>query len=630
MSEHSAKKPVSLLGLVGVLGIVYGDIGTSPLYAFRQCFYDNDLAVSEEAVLGVCSLVFWALMLVVTVKYLGLILRADNRGEGGTFALLALLKTALPEKGRLTTGFIFLGICGACLLYADALITPSISILSAMEGLKVLDPDLQPWIVPASLLIIVALFWFQRVGTGKLGVLFGPVMLLWFVTLGTLGLYNLWHCPRVALALNPWYAVNFLLTHGLTPQTCGLLGSLFLVMTGAETLYADMGHFNAKLIRRGWLFIVLPALTLNYYGQGARLLLKNSAARFEIFYELAPAWGLVPLIIVTTITTVIAAQAVISGAYSLTAQAIQLGYCPRLTVRRTSNAIGQIYLPLVNWLLMTGCLALVLIFGESARLARAYGFAVSGAMLITSVMFFFLARARWKWPLAVVVPLGAVFLAVDLVFLTANTTKLFHGGLLPLGVGAGLFIIVSTWRRGRHLLRRLLGYNVIDSETFVQDLTRHQPLRVAGTAVYLTANSGVVPRSLLHNYKHNKVIHQTNVFLTVQTASIPYVHESRAEWRALGAGFHQIILRYGFREHPNVPWDLQKLADHEPTLNFATMTTSYFLARLSLIAAVTGKSLMPLWQRLLFSFMFRNALDPAKYFQIPANRVIELGEQLTI
>ncbi|MDR1190669.1 MAG: potassium transporter Kup [Verrucomicrobiales bacterium] len=625
---HSKRNAPAWLGIIGALGVVYGDIGTSPLYAFRQCFYGNQLPVNTENVLGLLSLVFWALFFIVTVKYLCFILRADNHGEGGTFALLALLKEHLPEKGRLTVTFIFLGICGACLLYADALITPAISILSAVEGLRVVSPGLQHWVVPLAVVIIFALFYFQRFGTGRLGVCFGPVMLVWFVTLALLGLYHIWRCPQVLQALNPWFGVRFLLTHGV--GGFGVLGSLFLVMTGAETLYADMGHFNARLIRRGWMYLVLPALALNYYGQGAMLLLKGRGAPGEMFYGLAPAWGVIPLLVITTAATVIASQAVISGAYSITAQAMHLGYCPRLTVRQTSDAIGQIYLPLVNGLLMAGCLALVLLFGESARLANAYGLAVSGTMLITGLMFFTLARVMWRWPRWVVWPAGLVFTLVDLTFFASNTLKLAHGAALSLGLGAALFLIIVTWRRGRHLLRRLLGYNIIEQEVFVADMARHRPARVAGTAVFLTASTGITPRSLLHNYKHNKVIHQTNVFLTVQTRPVPYVRHNRAEVRPLGGSFYQIVLHYGFREEPNVPWDLQKLAEREPALNFATMTTSYFLSRQTLVAATAGKSLMPLWRRTLFTFMFRNALDPARYFQIPANRVVELGEQLTI
>ncbi|MDR0532602.1 MAG: potassium transporter Kup [Verrucomicrobiales bacterium] len=626
MSDHSSKNSVSLLGVIGVLGVVYGDIGTSPLYSFRECFYSNSLPINEDTVYGVLSLVFWALIFVVTVKYLCFILRADNNGEGGTFSLLALLKQGLPKEGKLTAILILLGIFGACLLYADALITPSISILSAVEGLNVLNPGMKHWVVPISVVIIFGLFYLQRHGTSKLGICFGPVMLIWFAVLGALGIYNICKFPDIWRALNPWSGIYFLLHHGAT--SFGVLGSLFLTLTGAEALYADMGHFNARLIRRGWLFIVLPGLALNYFGQGALLLARNSTEKIDVFYELAPAWGVIPLLVVATAATVIASQSVISGAYSLTAQAIQLGYSPRLTIKQTSDAIGQIYMPLINWFLMIGCLALVLIFGESGKLANAYGLAVSGTMLVTGILFFILARVVWKWSLWIVLPLGIVFFLVDLMFFASNSTKIMSGGALPLGIGVSIFIIVITWRRGRHLLARLLRYNLIESEHFIKDIARSKPPRVAGTAVFLTSNSGTVPRSLLHNYKHNKVIHKTNVFLTVQTQPIPYVNDNRTEVHDLGEGFYQILLRYGFRERPNIPWDLQKLEDGN--LNFATMTTSYFLSRQSLIAATTGKSLMPLWQRMLFSFMFRNALDPAKYFQIPANRVVELGEQLTI
>jgi KUP system potassium uptake protein len=629
MAAIPSKNTTSWLGIVGVLGVVYGDIGTSVLYAFRECFHSNHLPVQQDTVYGILSLVFWALIFIVTLKYLFFILRADNNGEGGTFSLLALLKQGLKAEAKMTLFLVLFGIFGACLLYADALITPAISILSAVEGLNEVNPALQHWIVPIAVVIIFTLYYFQKLGTSKLGACFGPVMLVWFIVLGALGLYNILKHPQVYEALNPWHGVRFLMTHGIT--SFGVLGSLFLVMTGAEALYADMGHFNKALIRRGWAYVVLPGLVLNYFGQGA-LLMSNpgmmESANNNVFYLMCPSWALTPLLVVATAATVIASQAVITGAYSLAAQAIQLGYSPRLTIKQTSDAIGQIYMPLINWFLMVGCLALVLIFQESGKLANAYGLAVSGAMLVTGVLFFTLSYVVWKWSLWFVIPVGLVFFLVDLTFVTSNATKFMHGGALPLGIGVGIFLIVYTWFRGRHLLMRLLRYNLIESDQFIRDIIRNPPARVAGTAVFLTTNSGTVPRSLLHNYKHNKVIHKTNVFLTVQTQPVPYVKENRTEVHELGGEFYQIILRYGFRERPNIPWDLQKL--ESGNLNFSTMTTSYFLSRQSLIAATAGKSLMPLWQRMLFSFMFRNALDPAKYFQIPANRVVELGEQLTI
>ncbi|MDD5260702.1 MAG: potassium transporter Kup [Methylacidiphilales bacterium] len=621
------KRQGAAAALIAVLGIVYGDIGTSPLYAFRECFEGaHHIDISAESIIGVLSLIFWALIFIISIKYLAFILRADNKHEGGILALMALLGEKLEGRKQLAASLLVLAIFGACLLYADALITPAISILSAVEGLKEINPSFAPWVIPVSLVILVLLFACQKHGTSKIGAFFGPVMLVWFAVLGVLGVVHIWSEPQVLQALNPWAGFRFLLKHGW--MSFGVLGSLFLVVTGGEALYADMGHFNAKVIREGWFWIVLPGLVLNYFGQGA-LLLHDPSALDQIFFLLAPKWALTPLVILATAATIIASQAIITGTYSLTSQAVQLGYSPRLAILQTSSeSIGQIYIPLVNWVLMLGCLGLVVAFKESTALGDAYGLAVSGTMMVTTVLFFFVTRMIWRWPLWLALGLTGAFLIPDITFFLSNTLKIATGGWFPLLVGAVLFGIMITWHRGRELLRRMLSDGMIGSADFIRDIRSSRPHRVSGTAVFFSSNPGTVPRSLLHNYKHNKVLHKTNVFLTVVTETVPYVQGERAEVRELGESFYQITLHYGFRENPNVPEALQPIECKQ--LSFAPMKTTYFLSRQTLIASSAGRSRLPFWQKPLFVFMFRNALDPAKFFKIPANRVVELGEQMTI
>ena len=622
-----SKKSTAAAALVAVLGIVYGDIGTSPLYAFRECFQGSrNVGISEESVCGILSLIFWALIFVVSVKYLVFILRADNKGEGGILALMALLREKLAGRVQLGHALLAMAIFGACLLYADALITPAISILSAVEGLKEVSPAFAPFVIPVALVILVALFSFQKHGTSRIGALFGPVMLIWFATLGVLGLFNIWKEPMVLHALNPWLGLRFLLVHG--HMSFGVLGSLFLVVTGGEALYADMGHFNARVIRQGWFWIVLPGLVLNYFGQGA-LLLHNPGALEQVFFLLAPKWAVTPLVVLATMATVIASQSIITGTYSLTSQAVQLGYSPRLAILQTSaSSMGRIYVPFINWMLLIGCLGLVLVFKKSTGLADAYGLAVSGTMLVTTVLFFFVTRMIWRWPLVLSLMVCLAFLVPDITFFASNTLKIPTGGWFPLALGGLLFLIMLTWHRGRELLGRMLREGMISSEDFIKDIRSSNPLRVPGTAVFLTSNPGAVPRSLLHNYKHNKVLHKTNVFLTVQTGTVPYITGERAELKDLGENFYQVTLHYGFRENPDIPEALHHVESEG--LSFAPMKTSYFLSRQSLVMAASNRSNMSFWQKPIFVFMFRNALDPAKYFKIPANRVVELGEQMTI
>jgi KUP system potassium uptake protein len=609
---------------IAAVGIVYGDIGTSPLYTMREAFGETGaLPIAEATVLGVLSLIFWSLLTVVTLKYVIVILRADNRGEGGILALAALAHRTVSS--RLHHSVLVLAMFGAALLYGDGLITPAISVLSAIEGLKVATPLFEPYVVPIALGILVALFVIQSHGTGKIGLLFGPVVCLWFLVLGLLGLVQIVQAPHVLAALNPTYGFALFASHQWSAFVT--LGAVFLAVTGAEALYADMGHFGRLPIRIAWLGLALPALLLNYFGQGA-LLLADPAAVANPFYLLAPAWALYPMVVLATWATVIASQAVISGAFSISAQAVQLGYLPRLNVRHTSaQTIGQIYIPGINWLLLAGVVLLVLGFKSSSNLAAAYGIAVSGTMAITAVLAGIVAHSRWGWPPALVAVVFGAFLAVDLTFLSANALKIFAGGWFPIALAVAVLLLMSTWRRGRELMFERLYRGAPSLRSFLASLSLHPPTRVPGTAVFLTANPDTVPRALLHNLKHNKVLHERVVTLKVATENVPRVPApERMEVEHLGANFHRVLVRYGFMERPDVPAALRtcQLGPPEPTL----MDISFFLSRETFLPSARPD--LPRWRELIFIHMANAALDATRFFRLPPDRVVEVGSQVEI
>lgn len=622
-ANHS-RRYLATLSLTA-LGVVYGDIGTSPLYALRECFFGpHSVAPTPENVIGILSLVFWALILVVSVKYVAFILRADNRGEGGILALMALLVPRTGDARRRRWFIVGLGLFGAALLYGDGMITPAISVLSAVEGLNVATPVFEPVIIPITIAVLVGLFLLQSRGTSKVGALFGPVMLIWFAVIAALGIGGIMLAPTVLGAVNPGHAVDFFVRNRLAGFL--VLGAVVLVVTGCEALYADMGHFGQRPIRLTWYSLVLPALLLNYFGQGA-LLLADPGAAHNPFYRLAPVWALYPLVALATAATVIASQAVISGAFSLTRQAVQLGYSPRLEIEHTSGVeIGQIYVPQVNWALMVATIGLVLGFGTSSRLAAAYGIAVTGTMATTSILFYFLARERWRWRGALVALLCTVFLGIDLSLFGASAVKLWQGGWFPLAVAAGVFILMTTWKRGRELLAEKLNVG-LPVETFLGDLHSHRVIRVPGTAVFLTSNAEGVPLALLHNLKHNKVIHEQVALLTITTDEVPHVPDGeRLQVKSLGNGFYRMLARYGFMEDPNVPALLERaqaLGFHAPLLE-----TTFFLGQETVVPS--RKHGMAVWREKLFGFMSRNAHRATAFFRIPPNRVIEVGAQIEI
>jgi KUP system potassium uptake protein len=607
------------------LGIVYGDIGTSPLYAIREAFLEeHGVAVAPAAVLGVLSLIFWSLILVITVKYLVFILRADNRGEGGILALTSLITPAHAlRRGR--WGLIILGLFGTSLLYGDGMITPAISVLSAVEGLEVVTPRLEPYVIPITIAILAGLFLIQRHGTAGVGRIFGPVTLLWFATLAVLGVAQIVREPAVLQAALPHHAARFFADHGWNGFL--VLGSVFLVVTGGEALYADMGHFGRRPIRLAWFTVVLPALLLNYFGQGA-LLIRDPAAIENPFYHMAPAWALLPVVGIATVATVIASQALISGAFSLTLQAVQLGYSPRVEIEHTSaRERGQIYIPSVNWALMVSCIGLVLGFRSSSNLAAAYGVAVTTTMAITTLLFYFVARERWGWSAWRAGLLTAGFLVIDLGFWGANLLKIPHGGWFPLVVGAVVFTLLTTWKRGRLVLSKRMRDRTLPLDSFLESLLPHPPHRVPGTAVFMYGSASGTPPALLHNLKHNKVLHERVVFLTIRTEEVPMVPaEERARVEALGHALWQVVLRYGFMEDVDIPAALR--AVERDGLSFPPMDTTYFLGRETLIA--TKRPGMALWREHLFSLMSRNARPATSFFRLPPNRVVELGAQVEL
>jgi len=610
---------------LGALGVVYGDIGTSPLYAIRECFHgEYGVEPTPAHVLGVLSLMFWSLVVIISVKYIVFVMRADNRGEGGILSLVAL---AVPRDSG-TRGsawaLALLGVFGAALLYGDGMITPAISVLSAVEGLQVAAPALERFVVPVTVAILIALFAIQRHGTGRVGALFGPVMVVWFATLGVLGVRGIAEEPSVLAALAPWHAVSFLAEKGGVGLV--VLASVFLVVTGGEALYADMGHFGRRPIRVAWFGLVLPGLLLNYYGQGA-LVLRNPAAAENPFYLLAPAWSLYPMIALATAAAVIASQAMVSGAFSLTHQAIQLGYCPRLSVQHTSALeSGQIYVAPVNWAIMVAACALVLGFGSSANMSAAYGMAVSATMLITTALLCVVAYRRWGWRWGTLA-LAAVLVPVDLAFFGANLLKLDDGGWFSLLIAALGFALMSTWKRGRGVLRERLEETGLPLELFLPDLETNKLPRVPGTAVFMAGDPSGTPLALLHNVKHNKVVHELNVLLTLVTEDVPYVPEpERAIVKPLGQGFFRVVAHHGFMELPDVPRLLRQV--RSAALPVDLERTSYFLGRERLIPA--GRSGMARWREWLFAVMSQNAQSATSFFRIPPNQVVELGAQVEL
>jgi KUP system potassium uptake protein len=613
---------------VGALGVVYGDIGTSPLYALRECFASSHaLPPTHENVLGILSLIFWSLLLIVTVKYLTIILRATNRGEGGILALMALaFPKHTPGAGRRRAMLIGLGVFGAALLYGDGMITPSISVLSAIEGLNVATPAFKEIVIPLTIVTLVGLFAAQSHGTGRVGSIFGPIMLIWFVALAALGLASVALAPQVLLSLNPLYGLEFLLANGWKGFV--ILGAVFLAVTGAEALYADVGHFGARPIRIAWFALVLPGLFLNYLGQGA-LVLQDPKNIENPFYLLAPHWALYPLVGLSTAATVIASQALISGAFSLTIQAIQLGYLPRMAVKHTSSLErGQIYIAHVNWALMVACIGLVLGFQSSSNMASAYGIAVTLTMLSTTVLFYFAARRLWQWTVLRAAVTCGVFAVVEATFFAANLLKVLNGGWFPLAMGLVIFVLMATWKKGRQLVWNKLRPASMPLEMFLDDIgdSKRVP-RVPGTALFMTANPEGTPIALLHNLKHNKVLHQRNIILTILTDEVPQVNSAkRLEVEKLAAGFHRIIAHYGFMEEPNVP-DLLACAplDGEPVV---LHKTTFFLSRETVVPNKSGS--MPRWRQWIFALMARNAQSAGSFYRIPANRVVELGMQVEI
>ncbi len=615
-----------LMMSVGALGIVYGDIGTSPLYAFREAFRVAEaLDVTRENVLGVLSIVFWALVLVVSVKYLMFVMRADNHGEGGVLALTALI---VPRRKAPTTGLrwalILLGLFGTSLLYGDGMITPAISVLSAVEGLEVVTPSFGPYVIPIAVVILIGLFSIQRAGTAKVGAVFGPVMIVWFTVLALLGGYHVIQDPGVLAAISPAHAVRFITE---APRVAFLtMGAVFLVVTGSESLYADMGHFGKRPIRVGWWVVVFPALLLNYFGQGA-MLIANPSAEDNPFFRLAPSWATFPLVILAMMATVIASQALISGVYSLTMQAVQLGYLPRFDIDHTSpREIGQIYIATVNWGLMVACIGLVIAFGSSSALASAYGVAVTTTMVITTILLYFVMRERWNWSPLLARSLTAVFLAVDVSFFAANIVKVPSGGWFPLVVGGVMFTVMSTWKTGRRRLTAALRRGELPIERFIGSIATHPQLRVPGTAVYLFPDPGVTPPALLANLRHNEVLHETVVLVAVQTSSVPRVPQvRRATVHDLGEGFVQVVLHFGFMDEPDVPRALKNIVD--PEFGFDPEDATYFVGRETIINKSKG---IWRWRAALYTLMHRNASSPAQFFSLPPGQVIEIGKQVAL
>jgi KUP system potassium uptake protein len=607
--------------LLSALGVVFGDIGTSPLYALRECFDGvHGIPVTTANVLGVLSLIVWSLIITVSVKYVLFVMRADNAGEGGILALVALVRSK-PGSSTL----IAVGLFGAALLYGDGMITPAISVLSAVEGLSIATHVFEPFIVPITVVILIALFLAQSRGTAGIGAVFGPIMVVWFLTIAGLGLPHILRNPQVLSAVNPWHAYEFFALHRFGAFVT--LGAVFLSITGAEALYADMGHFGREPIRLAWFALVLPALVVNYFGQGA-LLLASPEARIHPFFHLAPSWALYPLVALSTMATVIASQAIISGAFSMTQQAVQLGYSPRFDIQHTSaHEMGQVYIPEINWMLMFATVGLVLGFRSSTNLAAAYGMAVTTTMVITTILAYAVARDRWGWSAWRAGAVAAAFLAIDLVFLGANILKIQHGGWFPLVIAGFVYLIMSTWKRGRELVVERLRTTEVPLTDFFRDFTARPPLRVSGTAVFMTARPEGAPPILVHHLKHNKALHEQVVLLTVTTLNTPTIGDvQRIEVQAIGHGFYRVVARFGFMESPEVPDALEMAREYG--LNWNDYDTTFYLAHLTLLAS--DRIGMSVWRDKLFIFLSRNARRATNFFHIPPDRVVEIGIQLEI
>jgi KUP system potassium uptake protein len=625
-AEHKHSTALSTL-VVGALGVVFGDIGTSPLYAIKECVEgEHGVAATHDNILGVLSLIVWSLIAVIAGKYLTFIMKADNKGEGGMFALLALIP---PRKKQATTHISWtagLVIFGSALLYGDGVITPAISVLSAVEGLAVATTSLKPWIVPLTCLILLGVFWVQKKGTAGIGRIFGPIMIVWFLALAVLGSIQVFANPSVLQALSPTYAVRFFAAHGW--RSFLVLSAVVLVITGGEALYADMGHFGRRPIRLAWYFVVLPALLLNYFGQGA-LVLEHEDTATHPFYAMVPTSLIYPMVALSTMAAIIASQAMISGAFSLTRQAIQLGFFPRVTIVHTSGeSEGQIYIPEINAALMVLCIWLVFAFKESTALASAYGIAVTGSMTITSIIYYSVVTQAWGWARWKAIPLVGAFLIFDLSFFGANLLKFFSGGWVPIGMAVVIFLVMTTWKKGRAMLARSVADRLLPIDMFLADLASMKPPRVPGTAVFMSSNPEGVPIVLLHHWKHNQMLHETVVLLSVISETSPEVPaDERVQFKDLGQGFYHVGAHYGFMQTPNVPDVLQRVAVLHG-LPYIPGKTSYYLGRETLLA--TKKSGMHTWRKMLFSFISRNARSATQYFGIPPDRVVELGMQIDL
>ncbi len=624
VSVQSSKSSLAALTL-GAIGVVYGDIGTSVLYAVKEVFGSGHVPFTPDNIYGILSIFFWTLTVIVSLKYVVLVLRADNNGEGGLIAMLALASQAVKDKPRLRKVLLAVGIFGTSLFYGDGVITPAISVLSAVEGLEVVSPHFKQYVIPLTLVVLFCLFAVQKRGTSGIGKFFGPVTLIWFLTIAVLGVSHIVTHPEILWAMSPHHAVGFMWAHpGISFI---ILGAVVLCVTGAEALYADLGHFGKRPIRLAWFGVAMPALTLNYFGQGALLLAEPEAVK-NPFFMMAPDWALVPLVVMATLATVIASQALITGAFSVTKQVIQLGYLPRLNILHTSvRDTGQIYIPLVNWGLFVAIVLAVVMFRSSSNLAAAYGIAVTLDMLITTILTFFVIRFGWGYPLALCVAATGFFFVVDLAFFASNLLKLFQGGWFPLMIGGGVFMLMMTWKQGRSLLNDKLRADAIDLKDFLESVFLSPPTRVDGTAVFLTAEPGAVPNALLHNLKHNKVLHRQNLFVTVRNHEVPWIgRDKRLQVEPLGHDCWQVVVQYGFKDDPDIPSALHQLrvqgCDVEP------MTTSYFLSRDTIIPTI-GSGMAP-WREKLFAQMHHNASGAADFLHLPSNAVVELGSKIEI
>lgn len=610
---------------LGAIGVVYGDIGTSVLYAVKEVFGAGHVPFTTDNIYGVLSIFFWTLTVIVSIKYVVLVLRADNAGEGGLIAMLALASQAVKGKPQLRRKLLILGIFGTSLFYGDGVITPAISVLSAVEGLEVVSPASTKYVIPITLVVLLCLFMVQRRGTSGIGKFFGPITLVWFFTIAALGISHIAHHPVILWALSPHYAVMFMWNNPLV--TFIILGAVVLCVTGAEALYADLGHFGKKPIRLAWFSVVMPALTLNYFGQGA-LLLRNPAAVKNPFFMMAPDWAIVPLVLLATLATVIASQALITGAFSVTKQVIQLGYLPRLNIQHTSvRDTGQIYIPLVNWSLFVAIVLAVVMFKSSSNLAAAYGIAVCTDMLITTILTFYVIRYGWNYPLALCIAATGWFFVVDFAFFASNLLKLLEGGWFPLLIGGCVFTLMMTWKDGRRLLNEKLRADAIDLKSFLEAVFVSPPVRVEGTAVFLTAEPGTVPNAMLHNLKHNKVLHENNLFVTVKNHEVPWIGmHKRLEIEAMGHDCWQVVINYGFKNDPDVPKALLQMKGRGCELQ--AMTTSYFLSRDTVVPTL-GTGMAP-WREKMFAQMHHNASGAADFLNLPNNSVVELGSKIEI